>query len=852
MTTPFDRRLLWVHWQGEVVRENSIEALADNIKRESPNISGVVINTSTGAQWQGAFDGRRALAIDGPGDVQRWGHVLAERGLSLHVWAALRGEDITAESNLVIAACKVSGVQTMLLRVEPDTFQSAADARALMTRVRAALPPEFHLGLNFDSRGTQPGSIYLQEWLPYVQSLHPTIFYWDYSGGRQGPEPCLDDAFGTLARYGLPVVPMLQTYPTPSPVPEEQVVHAADYAFAKGAAGLTLFRYGGEGSGAAVQSALRRIDPRRQIAAPNPAQRVFLVRAAYLRARDMPGIRARTVARLEAGTVVKVQANSRAESDGYIWWQGEQGWLAQGRIDHRQALMIDITPNVPPDGLNPPGEFMPYIEHTAPDVPQKRFRVATNGLTIRTQPELAHEHLRGATLKRGDEIVVDADAWAEQNGFLWWGHGSGWSTEYSLTSGLRLLDDRTPDVQRVAHPPVDLPAAQADSQSLSVQALASLTASPTPAGPTVPIKRFKVLSRSLNVRSAPGLSQRAVSASLRAGAEISVRADAWREVDGYVWWQHSTGWSAERIINGSQRFMQDLTPEIARIDLKPPPVPAPTPIPPPKPAPGGPQRYRVVALGVTIRDEPNTNAIRVGRLRQGEELLIDPANIITNDGYTWVKHDSGWSAVRSLDGKEELMLNIDALPLVGGLVQRMPVRLEETEWVQYYGNTSFAYRYGTSFSYQKYAQGLHSGIDLGKYASTRANPSIFAAVNGLFDGRGLKYGPNRVDVLVGDYRIIYGHLGSPANLPRRAPVQPDTVMGLIENSQRHLHFEIRYRDRYILNPLLLMPKMMVDELVGRFPPESNTFMKTGTWDRWLTPLDQPVIRLGGEVIGPTA
>lgn len=848
MTTPFDRRLLWVHWQGEVVRENSIEALADNIKRESPNISGVVINTSTGAQWQGAFDGRRALAIDGPGDVQRWGHVLAERGLSLHGWAALRGEDITAESNLVIAACKVPNVQTMLLHVEADTFKSAADARALITRVRAALPPEFHLGLNFDPRG---GSIYIQEWLPHVQSLHPTIFYWDSSGGREGPEPYLDDAFGTLARYGLPIVPMLQTYPMPLPVPEEQVVHSADYAFAKGASGLMFFRYGGEGSGAAVQLALRRIDPRRQIVVPNPAQRVFLVRAAHLRAREMPGINAPTIARIESGTVVKVQANSRAEADSYVWWQSEHGWLAQGRIDHRHVLMIDITPNVPPYGLQPPGEFVPYIEHTAPHVPQKHFRVATNALSIRTQPELAHEYLRGATLRRGDEIVVDADAWAEENGFLWWGHGSGWSTEYALNSRLRLLEDRTPDIERVAHPPVDLPNEQADAQAADV--FSSLATSPTPAEPSVPIKRFRIMSRSVNVRAAPSLSSRAVSASLRAGMEIAVRADAWREADGYVWWQHSTGWSAERTITSNQRLMMDLTPEIPRVDPNQPPVPAPTPpIPPPTPVPGGFHRYRVVALGVTIRDEPNTNAIRVGRLRQGEELLVDPANLVQNDGYVWVKHNSGWSAVRSLDGKEELMLNIDALPLLGVLVQRMPVRLEETEWVQYYGNTSFAWRYGRSYSYHTYAQGLHSGIDLGKYASNPNKPSVFAAVDGLFDGRGLKYGPNRVDVLVGDYRIIYGHLGSPASLPRRAPVTPDTVMGTMENSQRHLHFEIRYRDRYILNPLLMMPKTMVDELIGRFPPDANTFMKTGTWDRWLTPYDQPVIRLGGEIIGPTA
>jgi hypothetical protein len=854
MSTPFDRRLLWVHWQGEVVRENSIEALADAIKRGSPNVSGVVVNTSTGAHWQGAFDGRRALAVDGPGDVQRWGHVLTERGLSLHVWAALRGEDILAESDVVIAACGVPGVQSMLLRVEVDTFPSAAGARQFISRVRAALAPEFHLGLNFDARGSQPGRIYLQEWLPYVQSLHPTVFYWDYSDGRQGPEEYLDDAFGTLVRYGLPIVPMLQTYPVPSPVPEEQAAHAAEYALNKGASGLTFFRLGGEGSGAAVMSALRRVDARRQINVQTPAQRVFLVRAAHLRARDMPGLHTQTVARIEAGTVVKVQANSRAEADGYIWWQAEQGWLAQGRIDRRQALMIDITPNVPPYDLTPPGEFVPYIEHTAPDVPQKRFRVATNSLSIRTQPELAHAFLRAATLRRGDEIVADADCWTEQDGFLWWGHGSGWSTEQALTSGLRLLDDLTPDVERIEHPPVEAPGSDAAAQSLGPQVIEALTASPTPAEPTVAIKRFRVLSPTLNVRSQPGLTQRAVSASLRAGMEIAVRADAWREVDGYVWWQHSTGWSAERTLTSSQRHMQDLTPEIPRVDPNAPPAPAPTPIliPIPAPDPDGRHRYRVVALGVTIRDEPNTNAIRVGRLRQGEELLIDPASVVTNDGYTWIRHDSGWSAVRSLDGKEELMLNIDLLPLLGRLVQRMPVRLEETDWVQYYGSTSFAYRYGRLYSYHTYAQGLHSGIDLGKFISSPANPPVFASVEGLFDGRGLKYGPNRVDVLVGDYRIIYGHIGRPANLPRRAPVGPDAVMGVVENSQRHLHFEIRYRDRYVLNPLLMMPAALAAEFISRFPPSDTTFVKTGTWTRWLTPFDQPVIRLGGEVIGPTA
>ena len=181
-------------------------------------------------------------------------------------------------------------------------------------------------------------------------------------------------------------------------------------------------------------------------------------------------------------------------------------------------------------------------------------------------------------------------------------------------------------------------------------------------------------------------------------------------------------------------------------------------------------------------------------------------------------------------------------------------------WAQYYGNTSFAWKRGRDFSYHRYAQGLHSGIDFGCYTDVRPGPRVFAAIEGVSDGRGQKYGPNRLDVRVGPYRIIYGHLGSPSNLPRKAPVTPQTVMGRLEDTLFHLHLEVRYKDSYVLNPLLFMPWGMVEEFVGRFPLEVGygdgrqvtRFMQTDSWDRWLTPLDQPVIRLGGEVIGPTA
>lgn len=845
MTTPFDRRVLWIHWEGEAVRETSIEALADNIKRETPNVAGVVIKTSNGAQWQGAFDQRRALAIDGPGDIQRWVQVLSERGLETHAWCVVQGQDINKEADLIIAACNTPGVKSMLLDVEGGANyfggKTAQDARDLITRVRAGIHPDFHLGLNFDARGSHPASIHIQEWIPHVQSLHPMVYHWEFGSGRHGPEAYLNDAFGVLVRYGLPVVPMLQTYPTPEPVPEDQVFHAGDYAFAKGAVGLTYFRYGADSSASQILAGLRRIDPRRPTPASNPPKRVFVVRALLVRVRAQPSLTAATTSFLSDGTLIDVEPGSRTEADGYIWWHSKDGWVAQGRSDYRQVLLVELTPNVPPFGLPLLGELLPEVEQPAPDVPQKRFKVITNAVNVRSQPELGREFLLGTTLKRDAEIRVDADAWTEKNGFLWWFHGPGWSAEKALDTGVRFLEDLTPDVPRIEAPPVEETPTQPQPEPV-----------PTPT-PVIPLKRFRVLANTLNIRSQPGLSGRAVSGVLRKGDEIQPRADAWRELDNFVWWQQGAGWSAERSLDGRTRFMEDLTPDIERVDsTETEPAPAPAPTPAPAPAPDMPQRFRVVALGVTIRDEPNTNAIRTGRLRQGEELLIDPAKLVETDGYVWAKHAAGWSAVRSLDGKEELMLNIDTLPLLGALIQRMPVRITETQWVQYYGNTSFAFKFGKNNSYDKFSQGLHSGLDFGKLTSNPANPSIFAGVAGLFDGRGTKYGPNRVDVLVGDYRIIYGHIGQPASLPRRSPVTPDTVMGVVENTQIHLHFEVRYRDRYIINPLLLMPQGLVEEFMGKFPPDANTFVKTGSWDRWLSALDQPVIRLGGEVIGPTA
>ncbi len=78
-------------------------------------------------------------------------------------------------------------------------------------------------------------------------------------------------------------------------------------------------------------------------------------------------------------------------------------------------------------------------------------------------------------------------------------------------------------------------------------------------------KTFRVVCTSLNIRSHPAISNQYLTGNnLQGGNEIVVDANAWCEAEGYVWWCHPAGWSAERSISGSQRFMVDLTPGIPR------------------------------------------------------------------------------------------------------------------------------------------------------------------------------------------------------------------------------------------------------------------------------------------------
>ncbi|MBI5957187.1 MAG: hypothetical protein HY866_00530 [Chloroflexi bacterium] len=358
MPTPFDKRILWLHWMGDAVGEATPRKLAQTVKQFSPNAAGIAIKTSDGAFWQGKNDTKKSMAISGPAMIKTWATELAQEGLETHLWCVVRGQNVDAEASIIIQACNVSNVadiRSMILDVEvgPQYFgsQTADVVRRLIRKIRDGIPPHFHLALCFDYRGNHPRDIFIQEWLPSVQSLHPMVYHWEFSSGTSDATPYLDTCFRTLAGYNLPIVPMLQAYDDPisrTPVPPEQIADAGVYAMKKGAAGLTYFRLGT--AGAPELRAVARIDiknikkvddPIDPDPIPNP--KAFQVVTSALNVRTEPTLEPRTIiagAQLRFGETVQVDPNSRIQAEDNFWLRHTAGWSAEKSASSQEVFML--------------------------------------------------------------------------------------------------------------------------------------------------------------------------------------------------------------------------------------------------------------------------------------------------------------------------------------------------------------------------------------------------------------------------------------------------------------------------------------------------------------------------------
>ncbi len=210
--TPYDNKIAVWHHKGQAVAEQSIDELAQTIRRNAPAVSQVFVKTSDGSDWMGKYDNKSAMAIDGPAAISRWVTTLQKYGLEFHAWCVPKGANIDAEAAIIIQACQIPGVRSMILDVEPyrGFWQGGKQSvRPLMTKVRAALPGAFHLGMTVDPRPNHYAEIFPDEWFPFVNSVHMQLYWGTF---QSTPEVVLANGYKAWGNYNRPLFPVLQAH----------------------------------------------------------------------------------------------------------------------------------------------------------------------------------------------------------------------------------------------------------------------------------------------------------------------------------------------------------------------------------------------------------------------------------------------------------------------------------------------------------------------------------------------------------------------------------------------------------------------------------------------------------------
>lgn len=472
---------------------------------------------------------------------------------------------------------------------------------------------------------------------------------------------------------------------------------------------------------------------------------------------------------------------------------------------------------------------------------QKRYQIIDGPLSIR---HAANGTRTGSSLSQGAEITSSAEP-VTSGDYIWIEHERGWSAMGTADqSEMYMLDitDRDPNAKR----------------------------------------RFRVWTGVLSIRETAN-GKRLVKKLYRK-TELEVDPNSRTELGGYVWWQHDLGWSAERNQLGNQIYLKEVfdTPETTVVTVVEPVVEQKKATIPDTWT--GIKTLQVVD-GVKVRGQPSTNprGLIIRTVSRGTALDCNMDSLREADGYYWVRHTQGWSAIQSTDGSSVFLVEPGSIP---GLISigadgpkaedlpnyrtmftRLPVSLDDIQWFQYYGNNMFAMRNGKNYNYDGYSQGLHGGLDFGN--SIRPKP-IYAGTDAEFVKMEYTSRNNRKLILKkDDYTIIYQHIAQPRHFNEGDIITPDTQLGVIEhhsidNGWDHLHFEVRFMKDWIVNPLLLISEDLYDQLTARFNPlkpnssykrdfpksTKNFFYHTDTWTKWVMPLDQPMIKRAGDVIGP--
>jgi hypothetical protein len=281
MATPFDNRLLLVHWIAKPLRPTrdifgnidpragelgiSVRDFCQWARSTFPNLSGISVKTLHGVVWQGSggsddpHDVRALTSLD---RLKDWLRACNEANLELHTWCVpvgrVNGSSFVKQEASLLAQVMTTqvdgvGVRSLSLDVEAGSgfwTGNDQDVSEYWGRLRTGLP-DTHVAVILDYRfRTQGHEAFITGWANQANSLHPMVYPGEFFPSAQDMpiEREMRRAFAELKPFNKPVIPMLQLNDASGPVKRltrpEEVSGQADWALKLGALGLTYFRTG--------------------------------------------------------------------------------------------------------------------------------------------------------------------------------------------------------------------------------------------------------------------------------------------------------------------------------------------------------------------------------------------------------------------------------------------------------------------------------------------------------------------------------------------------------------------------------------------------------------------------------
>ncbi len=281
MATPFDNRLLLVHWISRVLRPTrdtfgNIDPRANELgisardfcqwaRRTFPNLSGLSVKVFHGTSFQGAggsdnpSDVRAITSLD---RVRDWLRACNESGLELHAWVVPVGRfqgvnlvdrEVALLTQLMAVETEGVGLKSLSLDVEAGAGfwgGSQQDVLDYWRKLRGSLP-NTHIAVILDYRFRRQGrEAFITPWATRADSLHPMVYPGEFfpTAAVMPIEREMRKAFDELQNFGQPVIPMLQLHDATRVAKRltrpEEVSGQADWALRLGAPGLTYFRTG--------------------------------------------------------------------------------------------------------------------------------------------------------------------------------------------------------------------------------------------------------------------------------------------------------------------------------------------------------------------------------------------------------------------------------------------------------------------------------------------------------------------------------------------------------------------------------------------------------------------------------